>query len=515
MLNFIRQYRGMFMILVFFVAVAMILSLGIGSTMTTSSGWAGAVAKVEGDTISKRDVLVRLQYQMAQMEETMAEQMKAFGSNPENQRFLEQLIRSQVSPERILDQLIHEKYQIKTSEDLGYVAARKAVRYDIEQTPQFQTNGKFDPLVYKARTGNEPGRYEKDIKNKVKYSGLAATFQSLGTLWSPIELEQEIKVSTVRNFEVLEVDPKKFPEPKTISAADLEAFIKDPSNKVKLEDHYNRNIQQYRKDDQVRVRHILVKGEDAEKKIKTIRKEIVDGKISFEEAAKKYSEDSSNASKGGDLGFFGWGAMQAPFEKAAFALKEKNQISDPVQTTFGFHILRLEEQKFQPNSDFESKKKEVAQEIVLETERKARAQKWLDAFVASGKGPSDQEVKKMGLKWTESSGWKPVDESLPAVGPVGDSLQGLVTLQKPGQIMNSVHRMGDKLFLVRLKKIETPDVAKPELQVSVSDSKVRDTLNFYLGHRFKELEKRKKIVRYQGALEEIKSAVAPRDASGG
>ncbi len=86
---------------------------------------------------------------------------------------------------------------------------------------------------------------------------------------------------------------------------------------------------------EVRSSHILVKTRPEAVKI---RKEIVDGEISFEDAAEKYSLCPSSQ-RGGDLGFFKRGDMVQPFADVAFDLKP-GQISDPVGTKFGWHLIK-------------------------------------------------------------------------------------------------------------------------------------------------------------------------------
>lgn len=71
--------------------------------------------------------------------------------------------------------------------------------------------------------------------------------------------------------------------------------------------------------------------------LKSYREDIVSGKSTFAELAQKYS-DCSSAKRGGDLGLFGRGAMQRPFEEAAFALK-LGELSNPVDTDSGVHII--------------------------------------------------------------------------------------------------------------------------------------------------------------------------------
>lgn len=78
-------------------------------------------------------------------------------------------------------------------------------------------------------------------------------------------------------------------------------------------------------------------------KITQIKEDIINGTITFEEAAKKYSSDGSSA-KGGDLGFAKRGVYVPPFEAAAFQLK-KDEMSDIVETEFGFHIIQLIERR--------------------------------------------------------------------------------------------------------------------------------------------------------------------------
>ena len=87
---------------------------------------------------------------------------------------------------------------------------------------------------------------------------------------------------------------------------------------------------------EVRASHILVKTQDEEKKLLD---EIKSGKA-FADAAKEVSLCPSGRD-GGDLGFFKRGVMVKPFEDAAFSLKEIGEISEPVQTQFGWHLIQL------------------------------------------------------------------------------------------------------------------------------------------------------------------------------
>ena len=98
----------------------------------------------------------------------------------------------------------------------------------------------------------------------------------------------------------------------------------------------------------VKASHILIKvneeskdsDNEAFKKAKSIRNEIINKKISFSDAAKKYSEDPSAQNNGGDLGFFTAFMMVYDFESAVYEL-EVNEISKPIKTKYGYHLIKL------------------------------------------------------------------------------------------------------------------------------------------------------------------------------
>jgi peptidyl-prolyl cis-trans isomerase C len=105
---------------------------------------------------------------------------------------------------------------------------------------------------------------------------------------------------------------------------------------------------------EVRARHILVKTkEEAEAIIKQL-----DGGAKFEDVAKEKSSDGS-AAQGGDLGYFGPGQMVPEFEKAAFALDVGSYSKEPVQSQFGFHIIKVEDKRAKQPPAFEQVKSQV------------------------------------------------------------------------------------------------------------------------------------------------------------
>lgn len=120
----------------------------------------------------------------------------------------------------------------------------------------------------------------------------------------------------------------------------------------------------------IRAAHIMIKTgkeaskEDVEKaraKALEVKGLLDSGKNTFEELASKYSEDKGSATKGGELPQFGTGRMVAAFEKAAFALKNVGDISEPVETEYGWHIIKLLERI--PVPTFENVKDELTAKV--------------------------------------------------------------------------------------------------------------------------------------------------------
>jgi peptidyl-prolyl cis-trans isomerase C len=115
---------------------------------------------------------------------------------------------------------------------------------------------------------------------------------------------------------------------------------------------------------EVRARHILVEQEDEAKKALAR----VKGGESFEKVAEELSKDPGSKGEGGDLGFFAKDRMVAPFAEAAFKL-EPGQVSEPVKTQFGWHVIKVEEKRTKPIPPFEEMKDQVDQYLTRKTQQ--------------------------------------------------------------------------------------------------------------------------------------------------
>lgn len=141
-----------------------------------------------------------------------------------------------------------------------------------------------------------------------------------------------------------------------------------------------------RRGEKINVRHILIRvamsaGDEnrTAEKLKNLREEIVSGKIKFEDAAKQYSNDLTTNEKGGDLGWFEIDQLQVPeFVDVAKSLKP-GEISQPIKTQFGYHIVRVDERR-EPR-DFNLKEDwDQIEDMALNFKAEQEFRKWVDAL---------------------------------------------------------------------------------------------------------------------------------------
>lgn len=159
-----------------------------------------------------------------------------------------------------------------------------------------------------------------------------------------------------------------------------EQVLKDISvDEEEVKNYYQMHLNEFIEvPEQVRARHILFRlppnpTEEEKKKVieraENIIKLIKDG-ADFGEMAKIHSDDPGTKSRGGDLGFFGRGRMVKPFEDAVFSMKV-GEISNPIQTNFGIHIIKLEDKREAKYKSFEKISDQVKKRAIEEKQKKA------------------------------------------------------------------------------------------------------------------------------------------------
>ena len=166
-----------------------------------------------------------------------------------------------------------------------------------------------------------------------------------------------------------------------------------------LRAYYEKHKDEYTRKEQVKARHILIKvpegsdekaWEHARKRLLDIKKKAEAGK-DFGELAKMYSDDPGTKDRGGELGYFGKGRMVPEFEKVAFGLKP-GEISDPVRTIFGWHLIQVEDKKAAQARPFDQVEHFVRQRALQE-----KKQQELDKLLQDVRKKYKVEINKAAL----------------------------------------------------------------------------------------------------------------------
>jgi peptidyl-prolyl cis-trans isomerase C len=174
----------------------------------------------------------------------------------------------------------------------------------------------------------------------------------------------------------------------------LDSTVKDvpAATDADVQKFYDDNPQYFAVPEQVHAAHILLRvgtsvtaeqKEQTQKTLEGIRADIEAKKLTFAEAAAKFSQDPSNAQKGGDLGFFGRGQMVKPFEDAAFAT-EPGSLSSIVETQFGYHLIQVIEKKSAGKASLDEAKDKI-RDYLTQNSKQDAIKKHLDELKGKAK----------------------------------------------------------------------------------------------------------------------------------
>lgn len=164
-----------------------------------------------------------------------------------------------------------------------------------------------------------------------------------------------------------------------------------------VKDFFEKNADKLTIGSQLKASHILV---ETEKEADDILEKIDKGE-GFAELAKSFSKDTNSAKKGGDLGYFGRGKMVPEFERAVMSMKV-GEVSKPVQTRFGYHIIKLTDIKKGKAADFEQSKDAIKKQLIAER-KKALFDSYVEKLRAESSVTRNEDVlESIALPWEKA-----------------------------------------------------------------------------------------------------------------
>ncbi|TDL76693.1 foldase [Rhodococcus qingshengii] len=177
---------------------------------------------------------------------------------------------------------------------------------------------------------------------------------------------EQVLASNNTTVDVLKEDLKNYLTMRKL----IEPQIKITDEELKT--YFDENKDSLGEAEQVKASHILIEDESTAKEIK---QKLADG-ADFAELAKEYSTDEGSKENGGELGFFPRGTMVTEFEDVAFSLPI-NEISEPVKSDYGYHIIKVEEKKEAKEANFDESKAAI-KETLIDEKMESEYTTWLE-----------------------------------------------------------------------------------------------------------------------------------------
>lgn len=297
----------------------------------------------------------------------------------------------------VLEDIINRELLSQQAEKSGYLISDASVMQQIGEVPAFQKNGKFDRSQYEQvlrQNGENPATFFANAKQRLGYSllmeGLGqssiVTNAELQRLSSLENQKRDLHFATIPSArflaEVNATDAEvqkyydehhdRFTLPETVTLEYLTLSRNDflsaaTPDEADLKARYEERVKTQASNEQRRAQHILItvdaKTPDAEalKKIQAVEKRARAGE-DFGKLAKEFSQDPGTVANGGDLGLAGRGMFVPEFEKTLYSLKE-GEISAPVRTTYGYHLIKLNQIERPAVPSFASLRPELEKEV--------------------------------------------------------------------------------------------------------------------------------------------------------
>lgn len=295
-----------------------------------------------------------------------------------------------------LESMIDQRLLANYAQQMGLTISPATIAEVISTIPAFQLDGQFDVAIYEQRiraSGQTPAGFERDLARDLLVQELPAAVSSSTPVtdadvdrWLAIQLESR-SVATVAVPSAPLIDPAavdsatveqyynenldQFMRPERISVEFLELDTRDMAQNVEIDEQtlrqrYEAVRERFMSPERRRAAHILLtseqRSEDEARALTESLTERLRAGESFAELATEFSEDPVSAENGGDLGWIEPGVMMASFEDALFAM-EAGAISDPVQTEFGWHVIRLDEVEAPRGQLFDEARAEIEAEV--------------------------------------------------------------------------------------------------------------------------------------------------------
>lgn len=302
----------------------------------------------------------------------------------------------------VLDNLINQRLLALDASKMHLSVADQQLRQTIAEIPAFQDNGQFSLPRYEAvlkAQGMTQAVFESRLRSDLALKqvlgavaeGAMVSGNSVGQVYS-VQFEERVvsearlaapqysasvKLADDAARKFYDENRRRFELPAQVRVEYVVLGQDELASQLSIGEadvrkEYDAHPERFRQGEERRASHILIQAakdgdaatlKAAKEKADALLKQVKANPADFARLAKENSQDPGSAEKGGDLGFFARGAMVKPFEDAAFGLAKEGEVSDVVQSDFGFHIIRLTGIKAEKVRAFDEVKGEIVAEL--------------------------------------------------------------------------------------------------------------------------------------------------------
>lgn len=509
--------------LVFIIGIAVVftLSFGPGSSGFGGTGGTtapGSVASVNGKEIPMRDFAT-----------AWARQMNFLRS--QGSPIPESVARQFGMHTQVLDRLVNTELLAQAAERHGITASDEELRKLIHQNTDFQKDGVFDMERYKQVLRDfyrkTPPDFEGELRRQLSAQKMldvvrANAVVSDDEVRAKYEKEgNQAKVVFARFLPTMYADKVAAPTP-----AQLADWKKAHEKEIK--DYFEANKFVYQQPERIHARQVLVKlspeataeqKAQAKAKAEALRKEIEGGK-DFATVAKESSEDPGSKARGGDLGWVERGSWEPALADAAFALKP-GEVTQPVETKFGVHLVKVEEKQPAQDKKLEDVQDEIATTLYKQERAKEQARAEAQKALASAQGgktlkelfPPEKEQPAL-LRFetetrpeaVETDSFTAEGEAVPHLGPAPELVKAVFAANGPG-VVGQVYPVGEGFVVAQVVERQKPDTAgfdkrKDALRTQAQQAKQIELTESFL----KALKKQATVVTNTEAIDQVVGA---------
>ena len=433
MFESIRKHSKIVMLLLFLLIIPSFVLVGIDSNYFSETGV--VVARVDGQDIKQTD------WDNAHKMETDRIRAQSPGVDAK-------LLDSPEARYATLERMVRDRVFQAAAQKMHLVTSDSRLARSLQEIPAIaelrRPDGSLDAEAYRALVGAQgltPEGFEANVRRDISVNQVVG-----GVMGSTFSTDAQVKLSLDalhqrREVQIARFNPADFSGKVTPTDADLESYYQAHTadfqqaeqaaveyvvldidsvragitlNEDDLRTYYKENVARLAGKEERRASHILINAlkdapaadrEKAKARATQLLEQVRKAPATFAEVAKKSSEDTGSAAAGGDLNFFGLGAMVKPFEDAAFAMK-KGDISEVVETDFGYHIILLTDIKTPRQPSFE----ELRPSMEAELKQQQAQRKFAEVAESFANGVYEQSdslnpvAEKLQLKVMTASG---------------------------------------------------------------------------------------------------------------